>query len=167
MSAIGHQGVFRLNGWSRQIHTEFQEFRVTWEHTQQTVAYTYGAITLYGPAFQQTSTSRLFSYCPDRRQTTPNGPTTPPTQPLPGITRMRFSLLRFRSPLLSESQLFSLPVGTEMFHFPTFPPRTLYIQMRVTAHDDGRVPPFGHPRINIRLPTPRGLTQAPTSFIGS
>ena len=30
-SAIGHQGVFRLNGWSRQIHTEFQEFRVTWE----------------------------------------------------------------------------------------------------------------------------------------
>jgi hypothetical protein len=63
--------------------------------------------------------------------------------------------------------LFSLPVGTEMFHFPTFPPRTLYIQMRVTAHDDGRVSPFGHPRINIRLPTPRGLSQAPTSFIGS
>ena len=49
-------------------------------------------------------------------------PTTPHTQPLPGITRARFSLLRFRSPLLSESQLFSLPVGTEMFHFPTFPP---------------------------------------------
>lgn len=63
--------------------------------------------------------------------------------------------------------LFSLPVGTEMFHFPTFPPHTLYIQVRVTAHDDGRVSPFGHPRINIRLPTPRGLSQAPTSFIGS
>ena len=31
LSAIGHQGVFRLNGWSRQIHTEFQGFRVTWE----------------------------------------------------------------------------------------------------------------------------------------
>ena len=31
LSAIGHRGVFRLNGWSRQIHTEFQEFRVTWE----------------------------------------------------------------------------------------------------------------------------------------
>src|SRR6266567_8265086 len=28
-SAIGHQGVFRLNGWSRQIHTEFHEFRDT------------------------------------------------------------------------------------------------------------------------------------------
>ena len=45
-------------------------------------------------------------------------PTTPHTQPLPGITRMRFSLIRVRSPLLTESQLFSLPTGTEMFHFP-------------------------------------------------
>jgi hypothetical protein len=47
-------------------------------------------------------------------------------QPLPSITHMRFSLIRFRSPLLSESLLFSLPAGTEMFHFPTFPPHTLF-----------------------------------------
>jgi hypothetical protein len=167
LSAIGHQGVFRLNGWSRQIHTEFQEFRVTWENTRQTIAYTYGAITLYGATFQRTSTSRRFSYCPTRRQTCLNAPTTPHTQPLPGITRIRFSLLRFRSPLLSESLLFSLPVGTEMFHFPTFPPHTLYIQARVTRHDSCWVPPFGHPRITARLPTPQGLSQAPTSFIGS
>lgn len=45
----------------------------------------------------------------------------------------RFSLIRVRSPLLTESLLFSLPVGTEMFHFPTFPPHILYIQMRVTT----------------------------------
>lgn len=45
----------------------------------------------------------------------------------------RFSLIRVRSPLLTESLLFSLPVGTEMFHFPTFPPHTLYIQVRVTT----------------------------------
>src|SRR6185312_9740109 len=79
----------------------------------------------------------------------------------------RFSLIRFRSPLLSESRLFSLPVGTEMFHFPTFPPHTLYIQARVTGHDSSWVSPFGHPRITARLPTPQGLSQAPTSFIGS
>ena len=94
-------------------------------------------------------------------------PTTPHTQPLPGITHMRFSLIQFRSPLLPESRLFSLPAGTEMFHFPAFPPHTLYIQMRVTAHDDCRVPPFGHPRITARLTTPRGLSRPPTSFIGS
>jgi hypothetical protein len=46
----------------------------------------------------------------------------------------RFSLIRVRSPLLTESLLFSLPAGTEMFHFPAFPPRTLCVQMRVTRH---------------------------------
>ena len=94
-------------------------------------------------------------------------PTTPPLQPLPGITQKRFSLLRFRSPLLSESLLFSLPMGTEMFHFPTFPPTPYFIQMQVTGHDSSQVSPFGHPRITARLPTPQGLSQAPTSFIGS
>src|SRR5699024_30215 len=88
-------------------------------------------------------------------------------QPLPGLTRMRFSLIRVRSPLLTESHLFSLPAGTEMFHFPAFPPHTLYIQMRVTRHHACWVPPFGHPRITARLAAPRGLSQPPTSFIGS
>ena len=46
------------------------------------------------------------------------GPTTPHTQPLPGITCTRFSLIHVRSPLLAESLLFSPPTGTEMFHFP-------------------------------------------------
>jgi hypothetical protein len=80
---------------------------------------------------------------------------------------MRFSLLRFRSPLLTESRLFSLPAGTEMFHFPAFPPHTLCIQMRVTRHHARWVPPFGHPRITARLAAPRGLSQPTTSFIGS
>ena len=80
---------------------------------------------------------------------------------------MRFSLLRVRSPLLTESHLFSLPAGTEMFHFPAFPPHTLCIQMRVTRHHACWVPPFGHPRITARLAAPRGLSQPPTSFIGS
>ena len=94
-------------------------------------------------------------------------PTTPHTQPLPGITCAWFSLIRFRSPLLTESLLFSLPVGTEMFHFPTFPPHRLYIQRRVTPHDWCWVSPFGNPRITARLTTPRGISQPPTSFIGS
>ena len=84
-----------------------------------------------------------------------------------GLTRPRFSLIRFRSPLLTESRLFSLPVGTEMFHFPTFPPHALCVQARVTPHDWCGVPPFGNPRINARLTAPRGLSQPPTSFIGS
>jgi hypothetical protein len=54
-----------------------------------------------------------------------------------------------------------------MFHFPTFPPHALCVQARVTPHDWCGVPPFGHPRINARLTAPRGLSQPPTSFIGS
>ncbi len=107
------------------------------------------------------------SHSPPVRQNQLSRPTTPTTQPLPGITCDRFSLIRFRSPLLTESLLFSLPVGTEMFHFPTFPPHALCVQARVTPHDWCGVPPFGHPRINARLAAPRGLTQPPTSFIGS
>ena len=94
-------------------------------------------------------------------------PTTPRMQHLPAITHPWFSLFRFRSPLLTESRLFSLPVGTEMFHFPTFPPHALYIQARVTRHHSCWVSPFGHPRITARLTAPRGLSQPPTSFIGS
>ena len=58
-------------------------------------------------------------------------PTTPNMQRLTAVTHARFSLFRFRSPLLTESLLFSLPTGTEMFHFPAFPPLTLCVQVRV------------------------------------
>ncbi len=93
-------------------------------------------------------------------------PTTPHTQRLTALPCARFSLIRFRSPLLTESRLFSLPTGTEMFHFPAFPPHRLYIHRRVTPHHGCRVSPFGNPRITARLTAPRGLSQPPTSFIG-
>ena len=129
--------------------------------------FVYGALSLYGDPFQRPSTNRAFSYSPYPRQKVLDGPTTPTTQRLPAITCDRFSLIRFRSPLLTESLLFSLPVGTEMFHFPTFPPTALCVQAEVTGHDSSWVSPFGNPRITARLPTSRGLSQAPTSFIGS
>ena len=96
-------------------------------------------------------------------------PATPTMQLLPDITHDRFSLFRVRSPLLTESLLFSLPVGTEMFHFPTFPLPALYIQAGVTGSPCGPsgVSPFGDPRIKVCLSTPRGLSQITTSFFGS
>src|SRR5699024_3355594 len=63
--------------------------------------------------------------------------------------------------------LFSLPAGTEMFHFPAFPPTGLCVQPAVTRTTSCGVSPFGHPGINVRLSTPPGLSQIPTSFIGS
>src|ERR687897_682211 len=76
LSAIGHQGVFRLNGWSRQIHTEFQGFRVTWGDASEPSSYVYGGITLYAGTFQSTSTSTMVSYSVLVRQNQPSGPTT-------------------------------------------------------------------------------------------
>ena len=94
-------------------------------------------------------------------------------QRLPAITHDRFGLFRFRSPLLTESRLFSLPVGTEMFHFPTFPLPALYIQAGVTRSSyeaergfpirrpSDRSPLIGSPRIIadcyvlLRLQMPR------------
>ena len=75
----------------------------------------------------------------------------------------RYRLLRFRSPLLSESRLISVPAVTEMFQFSAFALPDLCIQPGVTLA--GRVSPFGHLRINARLPAPRSFTQAATSFI--
>ena len=129
--------------------------------------FVYGGLTLCAGPFAWPSTTSTISYFLSGRQTRLNDPTTPTTQRLPAITRDRFGLFRFRSPLLTESRLLSLPVGTEMFHFPTFPPHALCVQAWVTGHDSCRVSPFGNPRITARLTAPRGLSQPPTSFFGS
>ncbi len=167
MSAIGHQGIFRLSGWSRQIHTGFLGPRATWD-----ISLKFASFRLRGShppcrAFQYPSTiTRIFDSMPACQSWLRN-PTTPNMQRLTAITHARFGLFRFRSPLLTESRLLSLPVGTEMFHFPTFPLLTLCVQVRVTGLASSRVPPFGNPRITARLSTPRGLSQIPTSFFGS
>lgn len=97
---------------------------------RQNTHFDYRAGTFSGRPFK---TVRLHaSVTSNPRQKVQVGPATPGMQRLPAITHTRFSLFRFRSPLLTESRLFSLPVGTEMFHFPTFPLPALYIQAGVT-----------------------------------
>ena len=167
MSAIGHQRVFRLSGWSRQIHSRFLGPRATWDPLRQSAQFRLRGRYPLCQTFPCLSPITLISYSVPRYQPRLICPTTPTLQRLVAITQYRFSLFRFRSPLLTESRLLSLPVGTEMFHFPTFPPLALCVQARVTGHDSSRVSPFGHPRITARLPAPRGFSQATTSFFGS
>ena len=93
-----------------------------------------------------------------------HGPTTPNTQRPPPLTRIWFSLLRFRSPLLTEYLLLRV---LRCFTSPRSPHHPIHVQMMVAQHNPGRVPPFGHPRIKARSPTPRGISQAATSFISS
>ena len=91
----------------------------------------YGVRTLYDQAFNPVRLYNVLTLTV--RQNQQKSPATPTMQRLPAITHDRFSLFRVRSPLLTESLLFSLPVGTEMFHFPTFPLPALYIQAGVTG----------------------------------
>jgi hypothetical protein len=131
------------------------------------MSFVYRTLTVYGRPSQTIRLPTRFITPRPAGRPDKTAPTTPHTQPLPSITRARFSLIPFRSPLLRESPLFSLPTGTEMFHFPAFPPTTLYIQAAATPHNECQVTPFGNPRITAWLPAPRGISQAPTSFIGS
>ena len=94
-------------------------------------------ITVTGLTPSPAGLSRPFTYACTSHPTTPAEMVWKVPQPRPCNARRlshmeRFSLIRVRSPLLTESLLFSLPAGTEMFHFPAFPPRTLCVQMRVT-----------------------------------
>ena len=79
----------------------------------------YGAITLYGREFNpvRLTPSFITIAAPVGGRTTL--PTTPRTQPPTGITRTRFS----HHPLsLATTHGISSPAGTEMFHFPAYPP---------------------------------------------
>ena len=62
--------------------------------------------------------------------------------------RHRFGLLRFRSPLLAKSLLFSSPAGTKMFQFPAFASLD-------TGPSARWVDPFGHSGIEGYLHLPR------------
>src|SRR5215813_448968 len=68
----------------------------------------------------------------------------------------RFRLLRFRSPLLSQSRFLSFPSGTEMVHFPEFAHTRLWIHRAVRGfyprgfpHSEipGSKPACGSPRL--------------------
>ena len=76
------------------------------------------------------------------------GPTTP------RIRNPRFGLFPFRSPLLGESLLISLPPLTEMSHFSGCRSYILCIEMQVIEHYLYRVSPFGYLRIKASYQLP-------------
>jgi hypothetical protein len=77
LSAIGHQGVFRLSGWARQIRTGFQGSRATRGGVREPLSYVYGGITLYARTFQSVSTSTVVYDSLSIRQNRLHNPTTP------------------------------------------------------------------------------------------
>ena len=114
------------------------------------LGYIYGAITLYGLAFQKHLISPIR---PD-----PSLHTTSPQRSPLGI---RFGFFRFRSPLFTESLLFSFPALIRMLWFSAFPfldrnmrAITTPIRCLIRVSSDQRL-----------LATTRGLSQLVTPFI--
>ena len=130
-------------------------------------AFTYGTITLCGASFHPLRLAHDFVTSRPAGRRIKTGPTTPTRQRLPPITSCGFGLFPFRSPLLRESRFLSFPPGTKMFQFPGLPLSALCIQAEVPAHYHGWVSPFGSPGIKGWSAPPPGLSQPPTSFIGS
>jgi hypothetical protein len=96
----------------------------------------YGAVTRYGPPFQ--------------------------TLPVPKITAT--GLVRFRSPLLTESRLMSFPPATEMFQFAGF----ASLAYEFSQGYPQRVGcPIRRSRDQRSLASPPGFSQRATSFIAS
>ena len=95
---IGLLVVFSLTGWCRQIQRGFLQSPPTQDTTTIIQAYQYRALTFYGPPSQTVLVPLYNRY---------RGPTTPV---LP--QQHWFGLIRVRSPLLTESLLFSLPLLT-------------------------------------------------------
>ena len=122
-------------------------------------AFGYGAITLYGPAFNPVRLTRRFITPAGPARTRTHAPSTPRAQRLAPVTRARFGLIRFRSPLLTEHPFLQVLRCFTSLRTPR--------ANAVPAHDGRRVPPFGNPRIKALLAAPRGISQPQTSFIGT
>ena len=75
--------------------------------------------------------------------------------------RRRFGLLRFRSPLLAESLLFSSPAGTEMFQFPAFAQHCAVTALRRSGS------PIRTPPDQCAFAAPRRFSQLVTSFFAT
>ena len=95
---IGLLVVFSLTGWCRQIQREFHQLPPTQDTPTIQKSYQYRALTSFGLPSQTVLVPLMYRY---------RSPTTPV---LP--KQYWFGLIRFRSPLLTESLLFSLPLLT-------------------------------------------------------
>ena len=96
-STIGHQVVFRLGGWSPRLLTGFHVSGDTLDSAKFPLLFAYATLTLSGWLSQTTRLKISVLCCSPKPQK---------------YYYFWFGLFRFRSPLLAESRLISLPPGT-------------------------------------------------------
>ena len=132
-------------------------------------SFAYGPLTLYGLTFQ---TVRLPARFVTPRP--PCGTTRLVLQPrIRNARRLSRSSVWAISPFArhysGNRDFLFLPPGTQMCHFPGFPPPALCVQTGVTGHDPSRVSPFGDPcfKARLRLHTAYRSLPRPSSASGA
>ena len=111
----------------------------TQDTTKSTRVFDYRTVTCYGHSFQSvrlTVASYIVVLQPQLDES------------------IWFGLIRFRSPLLTESILFIFLRLLRCFTSPRVALPSLYIQLGVMPHYRHWVSPFGNPRIKACLPLP-------------
>ena len=139
--AIGHAVVFSLTRWSSLIHTGFLVSRATRDSALCFQVFDYWTITTYCAA------SHLLRLTIKLHLSLSH---------YPKQLIVWFRLFPFRSPLLRESLLISLPPATKMFQFAGLALTCLYIQQAVLG-----VAPFGHLRIYACFQLPGAFRRSP------
>ena len=132
-------------------------------------SFAYGTITLYGRTFQPSSATRAFCNSSTALRDDHVGPTTPAAQRPQAFTQQVWAISPFARHYSGNREFLSFPPGTQMYHFPGFPPPALCVQTGVTRHYPCRVSPFGHPcfKARLRLHTAYRSLPRPSSASGA
>ena len=160
-STIGHRNVFSLGRWSCQIQPGFLVSRPTQVRKPDgKLNFAYGALTLYGSAFQRAS---AHSNSPSEG---PAGPSTPALLPRVdngcSLSRLRsLGSSPFARRYSGNHSCFLFLRVLRCFSSPGSPRKAYVFSSTMTGHHPGRVPPFGHPRINARLQLPVAFRSLP------
>ena len=166
---IGRVGVFSLRRWSSQIHTRLLVPRVT--RVPYPARYpsfrVRGCHALWPPFHRVVPLAVRFVPLPKELPLPPVRSHDPQWTTPAGLASIGFRLVPFRSPLLRESLLLSLPLGTEMVHFPRLASRRLCVHPQDHTGSRCGVPPFGHRRITgcVLLPVAYRSLPRPSSPI--
>ena len=143
LSAIGHQGVLSLGGWSPQFQSAFHGRGLTQERmTGGRAVSSTGRLPLYACAVPHASTTTRLCNLPSRTRLGTYALQPPPDNACPLTSGTVSRLIPFRSPLLRESRLIFFPRGTEMFHFPRLSSPGLCVQPGIAPHYQRWVSPF-------------------------
>ena len=114
-------------------------------------SFAYGTVTLCGQTFLTCSATRAFCNFQAALRDGRAGPTTPITQRPQAFTQQVWAISPFARHYSGNRDFLSFPPGTQMCHFPGFPPPALCVQTGVTRYDPRRVSPFGDPCFIARL----------------